>query len=186
MTIQTCCGDIVSNDPNVRESDFPYMTRHCYDTDSWSSTECSKNCCGSEEATCTPTLEGGYCVRDGSFYKYKSSATGKTKVNMTRNAAFQETGYPRNPGMDPTYPPTNWINRARYRDMKRKVLLDMQNDQMNLGILHQKKPGDFPRIPEETYESIWNVSEGVTILLAFLGIALLGVLFYVLSRYLKH
>ena len=185
MTIQTCCGDIASNDPNVRESDFPYMTRHCYDTDSWSSTECSKNCCGDSDATCTPTREGGYCMRDGSFYKYRSSPTGTTRVNLTRNAAFQETEYQRRHPRDPTYPTTNWHNRARYRDMKRRVLSDMRNEQMNVGILHQKKPGDFPRIPEEEYESIFQVSEGVTVLLGFLGIALLGCLFYVLSRYLK-
>lgn len=186
MTIQTCCGDIVSNDPNVRESDFPYMTRNCYDTSEWSVPECAKNCCGSTDATCNPTREGGYCVRDGSFYKYPSSPTGKNKVNMSRNAAFQESAYQRVPTMDPTFPSTNQYNRARYRDTKRQVILDMQNDQMNTGILQQKKLGDFPRIPEDDYRSIFQTSQTLTVLSGITSVMLSVFVLYVLSTLLKH
>ena len=185
MTIQTCCGGIVSNDPNVRESDFPYMTRHCYDTSTWSSPECAKNCCGSTDATCIPTHEGGYCVRDGSFYKYTSSPTGATKVNMSRNAAFQETAYQRVPTMEPTFPTTNQYNRARYRDMKRMVLLDMQNEQMNTGILQQKKPGDYPRIPEDEYRSIFQASQAMTVVAGLVSVLLSVFVLYVLATWLK-
>jgi hypothetical protein len=180
---QECCGSILSSDPHVNASDLPYMTRNCYDSDEWSITECSKNCCGSSNATCFPTYEGGHCMRDGMYYKYKGSDPSRERIMMKRGDALLETEYHMKPGKEPDLPTTNWYNKARYRDMKRKVLGDIANEKMNLRILHQKgKPGakdlefDYKKTDTPTF---------VTVIMSFLAIGLFMGLLYVLIRYLK-
>ena len=184
MTVQTCCGGIPSNDPNVSETSQPYMTRSCYPHDSWNVSECSMACCGSEDATCIPTSEGGYCVRDGSFYKYlrKPGETNKERFDVNRNAIMSETDY-RTRERIPDFPTTNRYNEARYRDTKRQVLQDMQNEQMNVQILHQKRTGDYPFIDFD-YESFFDVAEWVTPVMALFVVILFMGIVITLSNYL--
>ena len=185
MTVQTCCGDIPSSDPNVNESSQPYMTRNCYDTGDWNLTECSGNCCGSPDATCVPTLEGGYCVNDGQFYKYQGSSgsSSKERIAMSKNAANQASPYNRGQSPDKDFPQTNEYNQGRYRDMKRKVLQDMRNDQMNLGIITQKDPLE-QNVPF-AYSSVFRVSEWLPYLMGFLNVFVFVFIVYVLLQYLK-
>lgn len=179
MTIQECCGSILSSDPNINESDAPFMTRDCYESDDWSLPECS-SCCGSSEATCFPTYQGGYCANDGFYYKYKKrpGSSRKERFPMSRNAFLEETPY--RPGQKPEqdWPTTNWYNEARYRDMRGKVIQDLQNESMNLGILHQRDPGRIRPLDQEAEPSSWlspqlsSILRGSSIVAAFLLFAL--------------
>ena len=186
MTYQTCCGNIPSNDPNVNESNQPYMTRHCYRTDDWNLPECSKDCCGSSDATCVPTNEGGYCELDGSFYKYtrKPGQMNKELLRMSRNSALRDTTYHQGSQGPKDVPATNKYNEARYRDMKRKVLKDMRNEKMNVDIMDQRRPGDYPFLSFD-YSSPFNVDEWVTPVAGVFNALLFLFIIYVLTRYLS-
>ena len=185
MTVQTCCGDIPSSDPNVNESNPPYMTRNCYDSDDWNLPECSENCCGSSDATCVPTNQGGYCELDGSFYKYamKPGDKHKERLSVNKNEALRETEDHRGPRAHKDFPRTNRYNRGRYRDMKRKVLQDMRNEQMNVGIMKQKRHGDYPFLPFE-YQSVFKVDDWVTYLMGILNVIVFIFIVYVLIQYI--
>ena len=67
--------------------------------------------------------------------------------------------------------------------MKRKVLQDMRNDQMNLGIITQKTPlnQDAPF----TYSSIFRVSEWVPYLMGIVNVFVFVFIVYILLQYLK-
>jgi hypothetical protein len=183
---QECCGSILSSDPHVNESDLPYMTRNCYGSDEWSLTECSKNCCGSSDATCSPTQEGGHCMRDGVYYKYKGSGSSRERIMMKRGKALLETEYHVKPRKEADLPTTNWYNRARYRDMKRKVIGDIANEKMNLRILQHKdkREQDVAKDLEFDYKKT-DTPAFVTVIMSFLALGLFLGLLYILIRYLK-
>jgi hypothetical protein len=185
MTVQTCCGDIPSDDPNVNESSQPYMTKNCYNTGEWNLTECTKDCCGSPDATCVPTNQGGYCELDGQFYKYllKPGNQNKERLSVNKNEALRETDYRKGSRRAKDFPNTNEYNQGRYRDMKRKVLQDMRNEQMNLGIITQKDPLN-QNVPF-TYSSIFQVSDWVPYVMGILNVFVFVFIVYVLLQYLK-
>ncbi len=175
----------MSDDPNVNESDAPYITRHCYDTDDWSLPECSKHCCGSPDATCFPTYQGGYCAKDGFYYKYKKrpGSAQKERFAMSRNAFLSETPYQTGVRQEPDWPTTNWYNEARYRDMRRKVIGDLKNESMNTRILREKgrriNPLSSVVIPEIQF------SDGFIGLGIILAILLFAICVYSFVMYLK-
>jgi len=185
MTIQECCGSILSSDPNINESDAPFMTRNCYEGDEWSLPECS-SCCGSREATCFPTYQGGYCANDGFYYKYKKrpGSSRKERFPMSRNAFLEETPY--RPGQKPEqdWPTTNWYNEARYRDMRGKVIQDLQNESMNLGILHESNRNQRLE-PDVDSSNIQRMYGFVRVILILLSILLFAFCVYIVSTSFK-
>jgi len=156
------------------------MTRNCYDTGDWNMTECSGNCCGSSSATCVPTNEGGYCVNDGEFYQYKGQGNGgRERLAMSKNAANRETPYSREPRRSRDFPTTNRYNKGRYRDMKRKVLHDMRNEQMNVGITEQGSEDKG----SVGYQSVFKVAEWVPYVLGILNVLVFAFIVYILLQY---
>ncbi len=185
MTIQECCGSIMSNDPNVKESSQPYMTRNCYETDEWSMTECSRQCCGSSDATCFPTYQGGYCAKDGTYYKYQKrpGSSQKEKFRMSRNAFLSETPYQRQPEMEADWSTTNWYNEARYWDMRQKVIRDLANESMDLRIL--REPGRQPRPLSGEIIPTFKVSQELLVGIIFLVIGLFITGVYSINMFLR-
>ena len=76
MTVQTCCGGISSDDPNMNKGRMPYMIRNCYSDPEWSLSSCQENCCdknrydGGSKGQCVATQDGGYCKYRDRYWRY--------------------------------------------------------------------------------------------------------------------
>ena len=159
------------------------MTRNCYSSDEWSLTECSKNCCGSSGASCFATHEGGHCMKDGMYYKYQGSGDSREQIRIKRTDALAETPYQKRPGKEPDWPTTNWYNKARYRDMKRRVLHDIRNEKRNVDIL-QHKDRHGSRELDFDYKKT-AIPSFVTVIAGLVAVGLFIGLLYVLHYFIN-
>ncbi len=147
MTIQECCGGIMSDNPDVTEGSVPYMIRRCMNKDEWNKTQCGDNCCDSN-SHCIPTEQGGFC-HDTSRNKYFRFSTGGSynsdgimvtdneKQFLTENEARSQYPYSHE-NNDSILFSSN--NRMQFDDMRYKrsysqARRDIVNEFMNKNIL---------------------------------------------------
>jgi hypothetical protein len=135
MTIQTCCGGILSNNRDVTESEAPYMFRKClrYPED-WNKVQCSEDCC-EDGGYCTTTENGGYCKDSSNRYYYyrnneKIAISGESAHNQYPYHHSDVYPYPRHEGR-------HHFDDRRYDRSYAQAQKDLLNEYREYSILHQ-------------------------------------------------
>ena len=138
MTIQTCCGGILSNNRDVTESESPYMFRKClrYPED-WNKVQCSADCC-EDGGYCTSTENGGYCKDSSNHYYYYR---GNEKIAISEESAHNQYPYRHSD----IYPYAKHEGRHHFDDRRydrsyAQAQKDLLNEYREYSILHQDTP----------------------------------------------
>ena len=190
MTVQTCCGGISSDDPNMKRGRMPYMIRNCYSDPGWSLSSCQENCCdknrydGGSKGQCVATQDGGYCKYRDRYWRYDGGSQILFPATDTRSlekypSDFRDVQEIEDLTIDKYY------KRRLYDSTRQKVIGDLMNEEMDARILSQQPYGPqySQKQARNKSDSIYEEIKGHHIAIALLiFICLISSLAFILAR----
>lgn len=170
-----CCGGIDRDNPDVKDTELPYMIENCIEEENkWSRAKCNGSCCPNG-GYCIPTEQGGFCHNSESnkYYRYgRDKPDGIKREIQYLYETDARRQYPYHHGESDeifTRHGVHSFDDRRYDRSYAQAQRDIINKFMQNGILDQDTP--YKRGTEYINESVFTPTTNVLILILVLVVA---------------